>query len=117
MDWWSANATHGLAEHFGGGIISLKYSLPLLDAHDNLGLALKMHMQTDRAPGFGYWIETGGATTLWEQYDMTATEGTSSRNHIMVGGEYSRARARSHTSPCARARALQRTRARTSACS
>ena len=65
MSWWAANATHGLAEHFGGGIISLKYSLPLLDAHGNTGLALKMHMQTDRAPGFGYWITTGGATTLW----------------------------------------------------
>ena len=49
MDWWAANATKGLAEHFGGGIISLKYSLPLLDAHGNTGLALKMHMQTDRA--------------------------------------------------------------------
>ena len=85
MDWWAANATHGLAEHFGGGIISLKYSLPLLDAHGNTGLALKMHMQTDRAPGFGYWIETGQATTLWEQYDMTATEGGDSRNHIMFG--------------------------------
>jgi alpha-L-rhamnosidase len=85
LDWWSANATHGVPEHFGGGIISLKYSLPLLDAHAATGLALKMHMQTDRAPGFGYWVETGGATTLWEEYDMTATEGTASRNHIMFG--------------------------------
>lgn len=63
MDWWTADATKGLPLHFGGGIISLKYSLPLLDAHGEVGLALKMHMQTDRAPGFGYWIETGQATT------------------------------------------------------
>ena len=32
--------------------------------------ALKMHLQKDQPPGFGYWIETGGATTLWEAYDM-----------------------------------------------
>ena len=82
LDWWSADATHGVPEHFGGGIISLKYSLPLLDSHAATGLALKMHMQTDRAPGFGYWVETGGATTLWEAYDMTATVGTASRNHM-----------------------------------
>jgi hypothetical protein len=85
MDWWSANATQGVPEHFGGGIISLKYAYPLLDAHGETGLALKMHLQADKAPGFGYWIETGGATTLWESYDMTATEGTNSRNHIMFG--------------------------------
>ena len=41
-----------------------------------------MHLQTDKPPGFGYWITTGDATTLWEQYDMTATEGTASRNHV-----------------------------------
>ena len=85
MDWWAPNASQGVPEHFGGGIISLKYALPLLDAHGETGLALKMHLQTDRAPGFGYWIETGGATTLWEAYDMTATQGSDSRNHIMFG--------------------------------
>ena len=85
MDWFSANATKGVPEHFGGGIISLKYSLPLFDAHGETGLALKMHLQTDQAPGFGYWVEVGDATTLWEAYDMTATEGTASRNHIMFG--------------------------------
>ena len=31
MDWWTVNATHGLPEHFGGGIVSLKYAYPLLD--------------------------------------------------------------------------------------
>lgn len=82
MDWWSANTTKGVPEHFGGGIISLKYAYPLLDAHGETGLGLKMHLQTDKAPGFGYWIETGGATTLWEAYDMTATDGGDSRNHI-----------------------------------
>jgi hypothetical protein len=82
MNWWSANATEGVPEHFGGGIISLKLAYPLLDAHGETGLGLRMHLQTDKAPGFGYWIETGGATTLWEAYDMTATEGTASRNHI-----------------------------------
>jgi len=89
MEWFSPNCTASfgnsacVSEHFGGGIISLKYALPLFDAHGETGLALKMHLQTDKAPGFGYWIETGGATTLWEAYDMTATEGTDSRNHIM----------------------------------
>jgi hypothetical protein len=86
MDWWAANATQGVPEHFGGGIISLKLAYPLLDAHGETGLALRMHLQTDRAPGFGYWIETGGATTLWEAYDMTATEGGDSRNHISACG-------------------------------
>lgn len=87
MDWWAANATQGVPEHFGGGIISLKLAYPLLDAHGETGLALRMHLQTDRAPGFGYWIETGGATTLWEAYDMTATEGGDSRNHISACGQ------------------------------
>ena len=85
MEWWSADATKGIPEHFGGGIISLKYALPLLDAHGETGLALKMHLQSDQPPGFGYWIEVGGATTLWEAYDMTATDGGDSRNHIMFG--------------------------------
>ena len=86
MNWWSANATKGVPEHFGGGIISLKLAAPLLDAHGETALALKMHLQTDKAPSFGYWVETGDMTTLWEQYDMTATEGSASRNHIMFGG-------------------------------
>ena len=60
MEWWAPNSTLGVPEHFGGGIISLKYAMPLLDAHGETGLALKMHLQTDRAPGMGYWIETGG---------------------------------------------------------
>jgi hypothetical protein len=85
MDWWSASATHGIPEHFGGGIISLKLALPLLDAHGESGLALKMHLQSDEPPGFGYWVKVGGATTLWEQYNMDATHGTASRNHIMFG--------------------------------
>ena len=90
MDWWSPNCTATfegqscVPEHFGGGIISLKYALPLLDAHGETGLALKMHLQADQPPGFGYWVEVGDATTLWEAYDMTATEGTDSRNHIMA---------------------------------
>ena len=86
MDWWRANGTKGIPEHFGGGIISLKYAMPLLDSHGETGLALKMHLQTDEAPGFGYWIKTGGATTLWEAYNMDNITGNDSRNHIMFGG-------------------------------
>lgn len=60
--------------------MSLKLALPLLDKFGETGLALKMHLQTDEAPGFGYWIETGGATTLWEQYNMDNINGGASRN-------------------------------------
>lgn len=85
MAWWANDTVKGVPEHFGGGIISLKLAYPLLDAHGETALALRMHLQSDKPPGFGYWVKVGGATTLWEQYDMTATEGVSSRNHIMFG--------------------------------
>ena len=52
MEWWAPNATKGVAEHFGGGIVSLKYAYPLLDAHGQTGLALKMHLQTDKVRGY-----------------------------------------------------------------
>jgi len=83
MDWFGPNATHGLANHFGGGIISLKYLYPELTKRGLTGLGLRMHLQSDQPPGFGYWIAQN-ATTLWEAYDMTSTsDGGSSRNHIM----------------------------------
>ena len=84
MDWFGPNATKGIPEHFGGGIISLKYLYPQLTKRGLTGLGLRMHLQSDRPPGFGYWIAQN-ATTLWEAYDMTSTEGTASRNHIMFG--------------------------------
>ena len=47
MDWWKNDTSLGVGEHFGGGIISLKLSYPLLDAHGEQALALKMHLQSD----------------------------------------------------------------------
>lgn len=86
MDWFGPNATQpqGLPDHFGGGIISLKYLYPQLTKRGLTGLGLRMHLQSDRPPGFGYWI-ANNATTLWEAYDMTSTVGGASRNHIMFG--------------------------------
>ena len=84
MDWFGPNATLGLANHFGGGIISLKLLYPQLSKRGLNGLGLRMHLQSDRPPGFGYWI-ANNATTLWEAYDMTSTVGGASRNHIMFG--------------------------------
>lgn len=83
--WWSADTHLGMAEHFGGGIISLKYLWPELAKRNLTGFGLKMHLQSDRPPGFGFWTETNQATTLWESYDDTSTNGGSSRNHIMFG--------------------------------
>ena len=82
MDWFGPNATQakGKADHFGGGIISLKYLYPQLTERGLNGLGLRMHLQYDEPPGFGYWI-ANNATTLWEAYDMTSTVGGASRNH------------------------------------
>ena len=82
MDWFGPNATQaqGKANHFGGGIISLKYLYPQLTVRGLTGLGLRMHLQYDEPPGFGYWI-ANNATTLWEAYDMTSTVGGDSRNH------------------------------------
>lgn len=86
VDWFGPDATHGLANHTGAGIISLKYLYPLLDRFGMTGQGLRMQLQTDRAPSFGYWITQQGATTLWEAWDLTSTSGGASYSHIMFGG-------------------------------
>lgn len=59
----SAGALH--PGHFGGGIVSWKLVLPLLDRFNRSDLALRFQLHTDAPPSLGYWIAQG-ATTLWE---------------------------------------------------
>lgn len=80
--WFSANGTNAkYPEHFGGGIISLKLVYDQLKARNLVGLGLRMMLQPT-TPSPGFWV-TDGATTLWESYSLTSTEGGGSYNHIM----------------------------------
>jgi len=80
--WFSANGTNAkYPEHFGGGIISLKLVYDQLTQRGLVGLGLRMMLQPT-TPSPGYWV-TDGATTLWESYSLTSTEGGGSYNHIM----------------------------------
>jgi hypothetical protein len=76
VDWFGPHATHGLANHTGAGIISLKYLYPLLDRFGMTGQGLRMQLQTDTWPSFGRWI-VEGATTLWEAWTLTSADPTS----------------------------------------
>lgn len=60
------------------GLIGIKHIMLALNAMDRNDVAFRMATQTT-FPSWGCWIEQG-ATTLWENWD-----GTSSRNHIMMG--------------------------------
>jgi alpha-L-rhamnosidase len=65
-------------DHLDGGILGAKYVMQVLLDHDRVDLAYKIATQTD-LPSWGHWIQQG-ATTLWENWD-----GSASRNHIMFG--------------------------------
>lgn len=82
LSWFSANGTNAkYPEHFGGGIISLKLVYDQLVKRDLVGLGLRMMLQPT-TPSPAYWV-TDGATTLWESYSLTSTQGGGSYNHIM----------------------------------
>jgi alpha-L-rhamnosidase len=64
--------------HLDCGILGAKYLLHALSDHGHTDIAYRIVNQRT-FPGWGYWV-TQGATTLWEQWN-----GTASRNHIMFG--------------------------------
>ncbi len=65
-------------DHIDTGILGAKYILNTLTANGRADVAYEIASQKTM-PGWGWWIEQG-ATTLWEEWD-----GTASRNHIMFG--------------------------------
>lgn len=71
--------------HNTGGIITVKLLYPILQKYGYADLGVAMQLQTT-APSYGYWIQQG-ATTLWEDWTLTATSGGASYNHIMYGGQ------------------------------
>jgi len=85
MKWFNGTLNSEYTDLFGGGIISLKLLYSIIDRFNQTGLGLKFQIQ-NQIPSFGFWIETGGATTLWEQWNMDSINGGASRNHIMFGG-------------------------------
>lgn len=64
--------------HLDCGILGAKYLLHALSDHGHTDIAYRIVNQRT-FPGWGYWV-IQGATTLWEQWN-----GTASRNHIMFG--------------------------------
>ncbi len=64
--------------HIDTGILGAKYLLHALSDNGRHDLAWRVATQRDQ-PGWGWWIGQG-ATTLWEQWN-----GSASRNHIMFG--------------------------------
>ena len=62
------------------GILGARYLLPLLAEHGYADLAYTVATQTDY-PGWGYWIEELGWTSLGEHWEATSR----SRNHHFFG--------------------------------
>jgi alpha-L-rhamnosidase len=65
-------------DHIDTGILGAKYLLNTLTENGRADVAYRIASQKD-LPSWGWWIEQG-ATTLWEEWN-----GTASRNHIMYG--------------------------------
>ncbi len=63
-------------DHIDCGILGTKYVLNVLTDLDHADVACRIAGQRDY-PGWGFWLEQG-ATTLWENWN-----GTASRNHHM----------------------------------
>ncbi|HTL31035.1 MAG TPA: glycoside hydrolase family 78 protein [Tepidisphaeraceae bacterium] len=64
--------------HLDCGILGAKWIMQALLDHGRADVGYAIATQTD-LPSWGHWIEQG-ATTLWENWD-----GSASRNHIMYG--------------------------------
>lgn len=64
--------------HLDCGILGTKYLLHALSDNGHTDVAYRIVNQRT-FPGWGFWVAQG-ATTLWEQWD-----GTASRNHVMFG--------------------------------
>ncbi len=69
--------------HIDAGILGAKYLPHALVQSGHSDLAYKL-ISNETFPGWGWWIKQG-ATTLWEDWDGTATKAHSSKNHIMFG--------------------------------
>lgn len=84
---WNSTLQQFTNNLFPGGIITLKYILPLLDYFNQSSLGLKYILNTE-CPSLGYWINQN-FTTLAEEYNMTLLNpgfyGVASYNHIMFG--------------------------------
>ncbi len=81
------NLLEAIAEkdgHIDAGVVGTKAVINALLMHSQERVLYEMAAKRD-FPGWGYWIEELGATTLYQNWD-----GTQSRNHIMFGsiGDY-----------------------------
>lgn len=65
--------------HIDTGILGAKYILNALLDNGRADVALRIASQKTQ-PSWGWWLEQGGASTLWESWN-----GQDSRNHIMFG--------------------------------
>ncbi len=72
------DAIHRADFHIDTGILGARYLFRVLSDFGRTDIALRILRQKTK-PGYGWWMEQG-ATTLWEDFD-----GTASRNHIMFG--------------------------------
>ena len=72
------DAIHRADFHIDTGILGARYLFRVLSDFGRTDIALRILRQKTKL-GYGWWLEQG-ATTLWEDFD-----GTASRNHIMFG--------------------------------
>ena len=81
VKWWAPGGAAPWPGHFGGGILSRKLVMPLLERFGRKADGLAFQLQVDE-PSVGFWITQGG-TTLWESLHMSATNstGVGSYNH------------------------------------
>jgi len=73
--------------HFGGGITSTRLLYPLLERFGAVELGLSAQLQPT-PPSLASFLVSGGGTTLFEQYNLSAgwTLNGASFNHAMFGG-------------------------------
>lgn len=72
-------------DHVTTGFVGTTYVFQALGAYGRDDVALAVARRKD-APGFGYMVEQGPGT-IWEKWpDSKAADGTSSKDHIGLGG-------------------------------
>lgn len=67
--------------HIDTGILGAKFLLHALSQGGRTDLAFQL-VTRKQMPGWGYWVNGGGATTLWEHWKKDTV---ASMNHIMFG--------------------------------
>ncbi|HWO65055.1 MAG TPA: family 78 glycoside hydrolase catalytic domain [Umezawaea sp.] len=71
--------------HLSTGFVGTVLVFQALGKHDRNDVALAVAQRTDY-PGFGYMLDNGPGT-IWEKWDnSSAPDGTSSKDHIGLGG-------------------------------